>query len=117
MNLLPEAPEYLNDEAKAYFETIGKILVCSGRYLDGDLKPLSRLCHLYTMADALEKEMNEAWSGSLFKSSFSCYDKLLKNILSLETAFQLNPGSRARAKLSVSKKVKVFDLSVNSRTK
>ncbi len=118
LKTLPPAPRELNEEAEIYYNRLGKILIENNLFFEGDMKAFCRLCHLYTMADALEKEMNEAWGASLFKSSFTIYDKLLKNILSLETAFQLNPSSRSRSKIQIDKpKKRGFDLSSNGHEK
>ena len=118
LKALPPAPPELNDEAQIYYNRLGKILIDNGLFFEGDAKAFCRLCHLYSMCDELEKEMNEAWSGSLFKSSFTIYDKLLKNILALESAFGLNPSSRSRAKVQVDKsKKKGFDLSGGLKVK
>jgi hypothetical protein len=90
----------LNAEAQVHFENLEKTLKEAGRYSPGDTKPLARLAHLYAVCDRLEKEMNDAWSEKFVKQNLSTYDKLLKNILSLETAFLLNPGARVRGKVS-----------------
>lgn len=101
---LPEIPENLNPDARMYFTVFGQILVDSGRFAPGDEKPLARLAHLYSISDRLEKEMNDAWSQQLIKQNLPTYDKVVKNILALETAFQMNPGARYRARIQQEQK-------------
>jgi phage terminase small subunit len=96
---LPDPPEGMNQEAKTYFLSIGRTLIESGRFAGGDEQALARLCHLYSVSDRLEKEMNDAWSEKLVKQNMPLYDKIIKNLLSLETAFQMNPGARYRGKI------------------
>jgi phage terminase small subunit len=84
----------LNEDAAGYYEELKEILEGDGRMRSGDEKPLARLCHLYSIADKLEEEVNNAWGVSLPKSNLPYYDKIIKNILSLESAFQLNPNAR-----------------------
>lgn len=112
LKALPEPPIELNPEAKNHYSKLGKILIDNNLFFEGDIKAFCRLCHLYSMADKLEAEMNKAWSNGLVKSSLTYYDKLLKNILALESSFQLNPASRTRGKVSLSSpRTKGFNLS------
>lgn len=92
----------LNDDAAAYYEELCEILSADGRLKPGDHRALARLCYLYSVADTLEAEVNNAWGVNLPKSNMQYYDKIIKNILSLESAFHLNPNSRKE-------KVKVKD--------
>lgn len=88
------AIEGLNQDAAGYYEELKTILESDGRFRSGDERALARLCHLYSIADKLEEEVNNAWGTTLPKSNLPYYDKIIKNILSLESAFQLNPNAR-----------------------
>lgn len=100
----------LNDDAAAYYDELKVILQGDGRMRPGDERGLARLCHLYSVADKLEEEINNAWGVSLPKSNLPYYDKIIKNILSLESAFQMNPNSRKeKVKVQEEKKPKGFE--------
>lgn len=88
------AIEGMNEVAAAYYQELKGILDGDGRLRPGDERALARLCHLYSIADKLEEEVNNAWGINLPKSNLPYYDKIIKNILSLESAFQLNPNAR-----------------------
>lgn len=100
----------LNDDAAAYYNELKEILKRDGRFKEGDERALARLCHLYSIADKLEEEVNNAWGVSLQKNNLPLYDKISKNILSLESAFHLNPNSRKEKVKKEEKKKKGFDL-------
>jgi hypothetical protein len=100
----------LNEDAAAYYDELKAILVKDGRFIPGDERALARLCHLYSVADKLEKEINDAWGLSLPKNNLPYYDKIVKNVLQLECAFHLNPNSRKeKRKDDAGKKKKGFD--------
>lgn len=107
---IKSAIDGLNDDAAAYYEELLAILKGDGRFKEGDERALARLCHLYSIADKLEEEINKAWGVSLVKTNLPVYDKISKNILSLESAFHLNPNSRKEKVKKVEKKKKGFDL-------
>lgn len=100
----------LNEDAAAYYEELKAILEKDGRFKTGDERALARLCHLYSVADKLEKEINDAWGVTLPKSNLPYYDKIVKNVLQLECAFHLNPNSRKQKTKPEEKKKKGFDL-------
>jgi hypothetical protein len=91
---IKSAIEGLNEDAAAYYVELKGILERDGRFIPGDERALGRLCHLYSVADKLEKEINDAWGVTLPKNNLPYYDKIVKNILQLECAFHLNPNSR-----------------------
>src|SRR5690242_19337238 len=99
----------LNVDAAAYYDELRAILQGDGRMKPGDERALARLCHLYSIADKLEEEVNNAWGVSLPKSNLPYYDKIIKNILSLESAFQLNPNSRKEKAKEVKPEKKAFE--------
>ena len=100
----------MNEDAAAYYEELKAILEKDGRFIPGDERALARLCHLYSLSDKFEKEINDAWGVSLPKTNLPYYDKIAKNILSLESAFHLNPNSRKeKRKDDGAKKKKGFD--------
>jgi phage terminase small subunit len=109
-NRIKTAISGLNDDAAGYYDELKEILEKDGRFKKGDEKALARLCHLYSIADVLEKEINDAWGVQLVKSNLPLYDKVVKNILSLESAFHLNPNSRKDKAKGEDKKKKGFDL-------
>lgn len=84
----------MNEDASAYYQELKDILEGDGRMKPGDERALARLCYLYSVADTLEMEVNNAWGVQLPKSNMQYYDKIIKNILALESAFQLNPNAR-----------------------
>jgi phage terminase small subunit len=100
----------LNEDAAAYYIELKAILEKDGRFKPGDERPLARLCHLYSIGDKLENEVNEAWGVTLPKNNLPLYDKIAKNILSLESAFHLNPNSRKEKIKKEEKKKKGFEL-------
>lgn len=100
----------LNEDAAAYYEELKAILEKDGRFKSGDERPLARLCHLYSIGDTLEKEINDAWGVTLPKNNLPLYDKIVKAILSLESAFHLNPNSRKEKVKPQEAKKKGFDL-------
>jgi phage terminase small subunit len=100
----------LNEDAAAYYQELKEILEKDGRFKSGDERALARLCHLYSLGDSLENEINGAWGSTLPKNNLPLYDKIIKNILSLESAFHLNPNSRKQKSKDVGKKKsKAFD--------
>lgn len=99
----------LNEDAAAYYAELKGILERDGRFKPGDERALARLCHLYSIGDKLEEEVNNAWGVSLPKTNLPLYDKVVKNILSLESAFHLNPNSRKQKPKPDDKKKKGFD--------
>jgi phage terminase small subunit len=99
----------LNEDAAAYYEELKGILEKDGRFRPGDERALARLCHLYSIGDKLEDEVNNAWGEVLIKNNMPLYDKIAKNILSLESAFHLNPNSRKEKPKKEDKKKKGFN--------
>ena len=99
----------LNEDAQGYYDHFLPILKGSGRFKDGDEKGLGRLCHLWSIADKLEQEMNQAWGVQLPKNILPIYDKVSKSILLLESAFHMNPNARKEKSKGVEKKKKAFD--------
>lgn len=106
---LKTAIDGLNEVAAAYYSELEPILKGDGRLKAGDERALARLCHLYSIADRLEDEVNSAWSVALQKTNLPIYDKVLKSILSLESAFHLNPNSRKQKAKEKDKKAKAFE--------
>jgi phage terminase small subunit len=107
--MVKTAIEGLNDVAAGYYAELHKLLTADGRLKPGDERALARLCHLYSIADKLEEEVNNAWGHSLPKTNLPLYDKIVKAILSLESAFQMNPNSRKQKSKDKEKKNKAFD--------
>lgn len=99
----------LNEDAAAYYEEFKTILQSDGRFKSGDERALARLCHLYSVADKFEKEINDAWGVTLPKNNLPYYDKIIKNILQLECAFHLNTNSRKEKAKPDKDKKKGFD--------
>lgn len=99
----------LNDVAAGYYDELRGILEKDGRMKTGDERALARLCHLYSLADKLENEVNDSWGVNFPKNNLALYDKIIKAILSLESAFHLNPNSRKQKVKAEGKKRKAFD--------
>ena len=100
----------MNEVAAGYYDALKAILEADGKFKKGDEKALARLCHLYSIADKLEEEINNAWGVALPKTNIPLYDKICKSILLLESAFHLNPNSRKEKVKPEEKKKKGFDL-------
>src|SRR5688500_9035662 len=102
------AIEGLNEDAAAYYSELKDILQKDERFIPGDERALGRLCHLYSVADKLEQEINDEWCVSLTKNKLKNYDKIVKNILQMECAFHLNPNSRKEKRKDENAKKKGF---------
>lgn len=99
----------MNEDAAAYYSELLEVLKEDGRFKTGDERGLARLCYLYSVADKLEAEINGAWGQALPKSNMPYYDKICKNVIQLESAFQLNPNSRKQKAKEGPKEKKGFD--------